>query len=244
MLDQAQEVEEDLDNEQKKEKKEREKAKEKDGDEDGISKDFLIRAVVRNPVTGSLYLVSELSKFETWTSSYYDGKTWRSRTIYRYTNSDLLVISTNPQGQIDWINTLPKKQVEQVTSSGYGMGYYSPVTDYFARGGGMPFYSSFSLMLRDNKMFFLINDHVQNGEVKKLGDKTKMVSNFRKSVAYAVILDLTNGQFSRKLILSNEDDPVLMPRFSYVVDKDIFLPAMKMKALGKTEFKMGKITVK
>ena len=37
---------------------------------------------------------------------------------------------------------------------------------------------------------------------------------------------------------------LLMPRFSYVVGQDFFLPAMKMKALGKTEFKIGKITVK
>jgi hypothetical protein len=35
-----------------------------------------------------------------------------------------------------------------------------------------------------------------------------------------------------------------MPRFSFVVDRDFYLPAMKMKALGKTEFKIGKVTVK
>jgi len=108
----------------------------------------------------------------------------------------------------------------------------------------MPFYSSFSYMLRDNKVVFLINDHEKNIEVNKLGDKVKSITNFKKSVAYAVSLDLTTGQFSRKLLLSNEDDPVLMPRFAYVVGKDFFLPAMKMKALGKTEFKIGKITVK
>jgi hypothetical protein len=99
-------------------------------------------------------------------------------------------------------------------------------------------------MLLNNKLIFLMNDHSQNSGVKQLGDKVKTVTNFRKSVAYAVTLDLANGQYSRKMILSNEDDPVLMPRFSYIVGKDFFLPAMKMKALGKTEFKIGKVSVK
>lgn len=244
MLDQAEEDENELDKEEKNARKEREKAKEKDGDEDGISRDFVIRNVEVNPVTGALYLIAELSRFQTWTTSHYNGKTWTSRTYYMYTNSDLLVISAGAQGQIEWINTLPKRQVETISSSGSGLGYYSPVTDFFARGGGMPFYSSFNYTMRENKMVFLINDHEQNAEVKKLGDKVKTINNFRKSVAYAVTLDLKNGQFSRKILLSNEDDPVLMPRFSYVAGKDFFLPAMKTKALGKTEFKMGKVSIK
>jgi hypothetical protein len=159
----------------------------------------------------------------------------------------MMVINANNAGQIEWINTLPKKQIETIEGGAYGgagISFYNDPTGFFAQGGGMPFYSSFSYMLHDNKLIFLINDHVQNIEVKKLGDKVKTVNNFRKSVAYAVTLDLKSGQFSRKVILSNEDDPVLMPRFSYVVGKDFYLPAMKMKAIGKTEFKIGKITVR
>ena len=247
MLDQAQDDENDLDNEDRKARKAMEKAKDKDGDDDGISKDFIIRGVEYNPSNGALVLIAELSRFRYWTSSSYNGKTWEYTTNYEYTNSDLLVINANNKGQIDWINTLPKKQVERISggrSSGGGFSFYNDATGYFARGGGMPFYSSFSYMLQGDKLIFLINDHAQNIEVKKLGDKVKTVLNFRKSVAYAVTLDLKKGQFSRKLLLSNEDDPVLMPRFSYVVGTDFYLPAMKMKMLGKTEFKIGKVTVK
>jgi hypothetical protein len=249
MLDQAVDDNNDLDDDQKKQKKEEEKAKDKVGDDDGISRDFIIRGVEFNPVTRSLVLVAELSQFRFYTTSYYNStsKTWEYRNHYNYTNSDVLVINTNSQGQIEWINTLPKRQIETITSSGGGgAGIYfsSDVSGYFARGGGMPFYSSFGYMLRENKLIFLLNDHQQNAGVRKLGDKLKSVTNFRKSVAYAVSLDLKTGQFTRKLLLSNEDDPVLMPRFSFVVDRDFYLPAMKMKALGKTEFKIGKVTVK
>jgi len=247
MLDQAQEDENDLDEDQRKERKEKEKAKDRDGDDDGISKNFIIRGVEYNPMNGSMLLIAELSTFSSYTRSYYNSstRTWTYRTYYVFTNSDLMVINANSKGQIEWINTLPKKQIETIEGGSYGgTGFYTDPTGFFAQGGGMPFYSSFSYMLRDNKLIFLINDHVQNIEVRKLGDKVKTVNNFRKSVAYAVTLDLNSGQFSRKMILSNEDDPVLMPRFSYVVGKDFYLPAMKMKALGKTEFKIGKISVK
>jgi hypothetical protein len=249
MLDQAQEDENDLDEDQKKERKEKEKAKDRDGDDDGISKNFIIRGVEYNPSNGSMLLIAELSTFSSYTRSYYNSSTrsWTYRTYYVFTNSDMMVINANNAGQIEWINTLPKKQIETIEGGAYGgagISFYNDPTGFFAQGGGMPFYSSFSYMLHDNKLIFLINDHVQNIEVKKLGDKVKTVNNFRKSVAYAVTLDLKSGQFSRKVILSNEDDPVLMPRFSYVVGKDFYLPAMKMKAIGKTEFKIGKITVR
>jgi hypothetical protein len=252
MLDQAEEDEGDMDDELKKEKKEREKAKEEDGDE-GISKHFVIRGVEYNPANGSLLLIAELSTFEEYTmmSSSYSTttKTWSNKwtTYYRYTNSDLMVINTNSKGEIDWINTLPKKQVETIRSThstSPGISLYSEPTSLFARGGGMPFYSSFSYMMRNNKLIFLLNDHAQNNTVQKVGDRAKIVYNFKKSVAYAVSLDLNNGLFTRKLLLSNEDDPVLMPRLGFVVGKEFFLPAMKMKALGKTEFKIGKVTVR
>lgn len=249
MLDQAQEDENDLDEDQKKERKEKEKAKDKDGDEDGISRDFLIRAVEFNPADHSLILMAELSRFQSYTTSSYNASThsWTYRTYYVYTNSDLLVIHATGTGTIDWVNTLPKKQVETISggsTAGAGLSFSSDYTGFFARGGGMPFYSSFSYLLQGNKMLFLINDHPQNESVRKLGDKVRTVTNFRKSVAYAVTLDLTTGQFARKIILSNEDDPVLMPRFGFVVGKDVYLPAMKMKALGKTDFKIGKISVR
>jgi hypothetical protein len=35
-----------------------------------------------------------------------------------------------------------------------------------------------------------------------------------------------------------------MPRFGFVVDNEVYMPAMKMKGMGKSEMKMGKITIK
>ncbi|MGZ5255800.1 MAG: hypothetical protein ACXWCT_15435, partial [Flavitalea sp.] len=246
MLDKASTDDSELDDEDKKAKKEREKGKNKDDDEDGLSKDFIIKAVVHNPATGSLLLIAELSKLEWYTRTQYDSYTKSSKSItyYTFTNSDLLIINANKNGEIDWINTLPKKQIETIKSGSGGFSSGSNLAGFYARSGGMPFYSSFAYMLQENKLIFLINDHAQNTSVKKLGDPVREINNFKKSAAFAVSLDLATGSFSRKLLLNNEDDPVLMPRFSFVVDKDFYMPAMKMKTLSKTEFKIGKISVK
>ncbi|MEI6946305.1 hypothetical protein V9K67_03825 [Paraflavisolibacter sp. H34] len=255
MLDQAQEDENEMDDDQKKQRKERKKDKDED-EEEGISKDFVIRGVEYNPQNQSLLLIAELSTFRMYTTTTYTsnfsptggfaGGRTTTTTTYQYVNSDLLVINAAGNGEIAWINTLPKKQVETIRSSssaGPGISFSSDPTSLFARGGGMPFYSSFASMMYQNKLIFLINDHQQNSHVEKLGDKVKAVSNFRSSAAYAVSLDLITGRFTRKVLLNNEDDPVLMPRFGFIVGKEIYLPAMKMKALGKTEFKIGKISV-
>ncbi|MBA2745255.1 MAG: hypothetical protein H0U44_03415, partial [Flavisolibacter sp.] len=253
MLDQGVDDEDGMDEDDKKARREREKAREKDGGEDGIMKDFIIRGIEFNQQSNTLVILAEISKFREWTSttsshSPRGGWTYTTTFNYEFTNSDLIVIKADGQGQVAWINTLPKNQVEMIrksSSAGGGLSFSSSgVTGFFARGGGMPFYSSFSYLLSGEKLVFLINDHPKNIEVLKLGDKVKTINNFNKSVAFAVSLDLNTAKFSRKLLLSNNDEPVLMPRFAYVVGKEFFLPAMKMKALGKTQFKIGKVAVK
>ncbi len=253
MLDQGVDDEDGMDEDDKKARREREKAREKDGGEDGIMKDFIIRGIEFNQQSNTLVILAEISKFREWTSTTSShsprwGWTYTTTFTYEFTNSDLIVIKADGQGQVAWINTLPKNQVEMIrksSSAGGGLSFSSSgVTGFFARGGGMPFYSSFSYLLSGEKLVFLINDHPKNIEVLKLGDKVKTINNFNKSVAFAVSLDLNTAKFSRKLLLSNNDEPVLMPRFAYVVGKEFFLPAMKMKALGKTQFKIGKVAVK
>ena len=108
----------------------------------------------------------------------------------------------------------------------------------------MPFYSSVTSMLVKNKLIFLFNDHSGNTAAKTSDDRVKSITNFKKSVAYGISLDIATKEVNRKILLSNEDEPVLMPRFGFVSGNEVYMPAMKMKVMGKTEMKMGKITVR
>ena len=247
------------DKDQNEESKEVSKANEKpteEEDESGFPASFIIRNIIQNPGTNTMLLVAEIYSFNqySYTSSSYNSmrKQWeyRTRTTFSFTNGDLLVINTDlANNKINKVTVLPKNQVE--TISDYSGAQSVPnnsntvgVVSFFAKGGGMPFYSSTTPMLVKSKLIFLFNDHSDNSGVKKPGDKLKTISNFKKSTAYAVSLDINTGEINRSILLSNEDDPVLMPRFGFVSGNEIYMPAMKMKMMGKTEVKMGKVSVK
>jgi hypothetical protein len=160
------------------------------------------------------------------------------------------VINTDlANNKINRVTVIPKKQVEMISdnsgtrNSPNSSSTIGPVS-FFAKNGGMPFYSSTTPLLVKDKLIFLINDHSDNAAVKKPGDKVKAISNFKKSTAYALAMDINTGEINRKALLTNEDDPVLMPRFGFVSGNDVYMPAMKMKLMGKTEVKMGKISIK
>jgi len=241
----------DDDDEIKESKKSKQKAKE-DDDEIDFGKSFVIRDVVYNPQNNGFLILSEVFKFEeySYVEQNYNSttKTWNSRwvTVFSYINSDMLVVNATSDGQISRINYIPKYQVESIRSySGTtGISYGQNPNEFFAKGGGMPFYSSFTHMLYKDKLYFVFNDSERNGGVINGREKVRMISNFKKSSAFGLELDLTTGIIKRKSLFSNEDEPIVMPRFGFVSGNEMFLPAMRMKALGKTEFKMGKITIK
>lgn len=244
----------DNDEETKKAKQEQEKA-EADGDAEGFSSVFLIRNIIQSPETKSLLLIAEAYSFNqyTRTSSSYNSlrKTWeyRTTTTYSFTNKDLLVINSDlDNNKIKWVTIIPKSQIENISSSSGSRSTPSSGNDgivsFFARGGGMPFYSSVTSMLVKNKLIFLFNDHSGNTAAKTSSDRVKSITNFKKSVAYGISLDIATKEVNRKILLSNEDEPVLMPRFGFVSGNEVYMPAMKMKMMGKTEMKMGKITIR
>jgi hypothetical protein len=245
----------DNDEETKTVKKDMAKA-ESDGEADGFSSVFIIRDIIQSPETNSLLLIAEAYSFNqySYTTSTYNSlrKTWeyRTRTVFSFTNNDMLVINTDlEKNKIKQVTIIPKSQVEHISDysgaqSMPNMSNTVGMVSFFAKGGGMPFYSSFTAMLVKNKLVFLFNDHSNNANVKTSADKVKTVTNFKKSVAYGISLDLANGEVNRRVLLSNEDEPVLMPRFGFVVDNEVYMPAMKMKGMGKSEMKMGKITIK
>ena len=241
----------DDDDEIKESKKSKQKAKD-DDDEIDFGKSFVIRDVVYNPLNNGFLIISEVFRYEeySYVEQNYNSTTkmWDSRwvTVFNYINSDMLVVNATAEGQISRINYIPKYQVESIRSysRGTGISYGMNPNEFFAKGGGMPFYSSFTHMLYKDKLYFVFNDNEQNGGVINQRERVKTISNFKKSSAFGLELDLTTGLIKRKSLFSNEDEPIVMPRFGFVSGNEMFLPAMRMKALGKTEFKMGKITIK
>lgn len=247
----------DEDDDTKAEKKSSKKAKD-DDDEDEFPNEFVIRSVDINPADNSIIITSEVSQYRhsVYTTSYYNSisRTYENRTehIHRFTNEDILLINADKDGKIKWLNAIPKSQLEEIRTSSTGYSsfpnYYSYGYDYgsfFARGGGMPYYSSFASILNNNKLILILNDHSSNNIIPKYGDRVKRTYNFKKrSNAYGITVDLEKGTMTKKFIYENNTDAILMPRHGYVVGNEIIIPSWRMHALAKTELKFAKIAVK
>jgi hypothetical protein len=200
-------------------------------------------------------ITSEVSKYSyySYTSSTYNSATrsWNYQTthVHRFTNQDILVINADKDGNIKWINDLPKSQLEEVRTTNSGMGYgFSYEYDrggYFASAGGMPFYSSFASVLLNNNLVLILNDHTSNNVNPEYGNKVKTVSNFRKrSNVYGISIDLATGKMTRKIIASNNDETILMPRHAFVQKNELIAPSWRMHLMAKTQLKFARISVK
>jgi hypothetical protein len=244
----------DEDDDTKEAKKTSKKAKD-DDDEDEFPNEFVIRSVDINPADNSIIITSEVSQYRhsVYTTSTYNSvtRTYQTTTqhVHTFTNEDILLINADKNGNIKWLNAIPKSQMEQIRTSssgyGYGFSYGYDYGSFFARGGGMPYYSSFASILNNNKLVLILNDHSSNNVIPKYGDKVKRTYNFKKkSNAYGITVDLETGVMTKKFIHENNTDAILMPRHGYVVGNEIIVPSWRMHAMAKTELKFAKIAVK
>ncbi|MEO7922858.1 MAG: hypothetical protein ABIR30_04220 [Chitinophagaceae bacterium] len=244
----------DEDDEMKESKKLAKKAKD-DDDEEEFPNSFIIKSVDINPADNSIIITSEVSKYSyySYVNSTYNSttRTWTRTTtfVHRFTNQDILVINADQGGNIKWLNALPKSQLEEVrsTSNSYGS-WFSLDNDrsgYFAAGGGMPYYSSYKSLIYNNNLVLLLNDHTSNNVNPQYGDRVKTVSNFRrKSNIYGVSMDLSSGKMTRRIIASNNEETILMPRHALVINNEVVIPSWRQHLMAKTELKFAKIFVK
>jgi hypothetical protein len=243
----------DEDDETKASKKQAAKAKE-DEEEEEFPNNFIIKSVDINPTDNSILITSEVSKYRyySYTTSSYNSfsKTWNYTTnyVHQFTNQDILVINSDKDGNIKWLNAIPKSQLEEIRTSSNsrgGMYFFSDYSGYFAKAGGMPYYSSYISLINNNTLFVILNDHTSNNVTAQYGDKVKRVYNFKKkSNVYGISMDLATGTMTRKFIAVNNGETILMPRHGYVVKNEVVIPSWRMHAMAKTELKFAKITVK
>jgi len=247
----------DADDLTKEEKKQAKKEKEDDEeDADEFPNSFIMKSVNINPTDNSITITSEVSKYSytSYTTYSYSGtgaaRMSRATTTYihRFTNQDILIINADKNGNIQWLNALPKSQYEEVRTSSSGSGGFSVSYDYggyFANGGGMPYYSSFTSLVNNNNLVIIMNDHTSNNVNPQYGDKVKSVYNFRKkSNVYGISIDLATGKMTRKNIGSNSDETVLMPRHAFIVKNELYIPSWRQHMMAKTELRFAKIVVK
>lgn len=218
-------------------------------DNDEISSQYVIRSIDINPSDNSIVITSEISATNNYvytTSSYMSGR-WSYTTYsgYEFINRDILIINTDKDGKIKWINDIPKSQSELIETREINSAVSSRngIVNFFAESGGMPFYSSFKSLINNNKLLLVFNDNENNISAAKYGEKVSAVSKFQKSITYGLSVDLVTGEMKRKKINENSDETVLAPRHGYLINNEFIIPSLKMRMLGKTDLKFARITV-
>lgn len=214
-----------------------------------ISSQYIVRSIDINPSDNSIVITSEISAANNYvytTSTFVNGR-WSYTTYsgYEFINRDILIITTDKDGKIKWINDIPKSQSELIETREINSAVSSTngIVNFFAESGGMPFYSSFKSLINNNKLVLVFNDNENNISVAKYGEKVSAVSKFEKSITYGLSVDLVTGEMKRKKINENSDETVLAPRHGYLINNEFIIPSLKMRVLGKTDLKFARITV-
>lgn len=112
-----------------------------------------------------------------------DRTTGNSTIRYYYHYNDIVVISINPGGDIEWATKIPKRQTS-VNDNGY--------------------YSSYSMMITGGKLHFIYNDHKLNIVERRSSNLKNFRLNDNKGIIALASVD-PEGNVERRPLFSNRD---------------------------------------
>ena len=163
----------------------------------GIANMSLDKLIVRED--GGAVLVAE----QAYTYVVYSQTKYGTTRIYHYINNDIVFVNINPDGTIQWVSRVPKKQ--------------HTVNDGAA-------YSSYSVSVMQDKIYLIYNDHVKNIS-KEDPKKFKQMRKPQKAVTMLVAMDNT-GKFERKALFPARDHKTIVrPSFYLQGDDNVIIYA-------------------
>lgn len=191
--------------------------KDKSGDQ-GLDSNFdFNRLVLRDD--GGIVVTAEQQYVTTTTSMSGTGMT----TTTYYTNNEIFVTSIAPDGDIEWVRMIPKKQTFANTN----------------------YFNGYMLMVSDNNMYFLYNEDEDNIG-KPLSAKAKRISSFRDAVAGLVTVTSDGRMDRRKIFDSKEDaDALMVPADGVQIStNELFFITTRFRLFGSKKLRMGLVQVK
>ena len=146
----------------------------------------------------------------------------RSSRNTTWQHGPIVAANINPSGEIDWVKAVPKMQVYTKVEPAIGLG---------AGGGGVWFgfnfwlnlskdqtvYHSYLLAVKEDKLYFIYNDHPKNIEVKHMRD-TKILGGYKGSVPVTMVVD-GDGNISKEILMEKDrSEVVLRPGIKFQED--------------------------
>jgi hypothetical protein len=166
---------------------------------------------------GGVVLVAE--QYYHYTHTYYSGTGMNRtmQTMHFYNYNDIIAVNINPDGKIAWTKKIPKHQTS--------------VND-----GG--FFSSYTLSVINNKLYFLFNDSPRNLD-NSPGDRTVNFNGRRSSVVVLVQLDRGGNLEKVPLFTAKDADVITRPKVCEQVSaNEVILYGQK-----KSNHKFARVTL-
>ncbi|AHM59696.1 hypothetical protein D770_07165 [Flammeovirgaceae bacterium 311] len=137
---------------------------------------------------GGAMLVGEQYFIRVMTTYSPNGGISSTKTQYHYNN--IIVVNINPQGEIEWAHQIPKRQ--------------RTVND-----GG--FYSSYTMAVVQDKLYFIFNDHPKN-LIAKQGQVYNMRLTGNDAIVVMVEMDSQGNQTRRPLFKASDASVIIRPK--------------------------------
>jgi hypothetical protein len=167
---------------------------------------------------GGAVLVGEQYYMYTTTNCYTtQGGGQTCTTTYHYIYNDIIVISIDPNGEISWASTIPKRQ-HSVNDGGY--------------------FSSYGMAVKGDKLYFVYNDNGENLFLNA-GDKFKRTDFQGKNSIVTLATVSVDGHVTREALFDPEKrDLILRPKSCRQLEDDrLFIYATRKK-----NYKFGMVT--
>lgn len=193
-------------------------SKDKKSKDSGLDNSFAFKkvSVLEN---GEIYATAEESYSYTVTTRDSRGN-MTTRTVY--VRNSIISINIDKEGVIQNVGIIPKRQ-----------------------SGSLPLFFSYALLEGKDQLYYLYNEDEDN--LKKNitdPDKIKRISSAKDCVAVLTTID-DNNKINREALFSRDDSKTLLiPQYSrQISDSELFFFTTKYNVFGKTDLKLGTISL-
>lgn len=167
---------------------------------------------------GGAYLIGEQYYVVVTTTTTTDANgNMSTRTTYHYHYHDIIVISFDEEGAIQWWEKIPKRQVS-------------------TNDGG--FYSSYVRAIYDDELFFFFNDHIDNLDTWETG-KFKNYTAGKNGIVTMVKLDKAGKQSRQMLYKTKDIESITVPKVCQQISKNemiVYSQKKKVHQFSKVVF--------
>ena len=135
-------------------------------------------------------------------------------------NNEILLINIRPDGQIEWVRMIPKKQEFSNSTA----------------------FSGYTLLANDVSLYFLYNDDADNTNTSFSYSPNK-ITNFRNAIAALVTVSST-GKLSRQKVFNAQEDAgaLMVPAAGVQISpEEVFFVTTRTRLMDEAQFKMGVI---